>query len=76
MPASAPVYLGYWLARQLRRHIGASPEFGSPLPMKPLTARKHWRICLKIRELEMRLRSHADDDFSAVLECRYERRRS
>jgi hypothetical protein len=67
---------GYWLVKQLRRRIGASPELGSPLPMKPLRARKHWAICLKIRELERGLLHHADDNVSAVLERRYARRRS
>jgi hypothetical protein len=67
---------GYWLVKQLRRRIGASPELGSPLPLKPLYARKHWAICLQIRELEKRLRLHADEDVSGVLEQRYERRRS
>ena len=59
--------------RSLRRRIGASSVLFSPLPAKPLQARKHWRLAREIRQLEARLIDHGRSDVAEVLERRHER---
>jgi hypothetical protein len=59
--------------RFLRRRIGADPTPFSPLPVKPLHARKHQRLCREIRELERALIEHGRRDVALVLERRYGR---
>jgi hypothetical protein len=59
--------------RWLRQRIGADPTPFTPLPSKPLRARRHWRLCREIRQLEQALIEHGRRDVAAVLERRYAR---
>jgi len=58
----------------LRRRIGADLTPFSPLPAKPLAARRHWRLVREIRQLETRLLEHARRDVAEVLERRHANR--
>jgi hypothetical protein len=60
--------------RYLRRRIAADPAPFTPLPAKPLHARRHWRIAREIRWLERALIEHGRRDVAAVLERRHARR--
>jgi hypothetical protein len=61
--------------RWLRQRIGADPTPFTPLPAKPLRARRHWRLCREIRRLEQALIEHGRRDVAAVLERRHARSR-
>jgi hypothetical protein len=57
--------------RYLRRRLGADPRPFTPLPVKPLHARKHWKLASEIRALERALLHHARRDVVEVLERRH-----
>jgi hypothetical protein len=57
----------------LRRRMSADLAPFSPLPVKPINAKRHWKLVREIRALEERLLEHATGDVCAVLERRYER---
>jgi hypothetical protein len=61
--------------RSLRRRLGADPTLFSPLPRKRLHAKRHWRLCREIRQLEQALIEHGRRDVAEVLERRHARAR-
>jgi len=60
--------------RWLRQRIGADLRPFTPLPVKPLSARRYWALVREIRRLEAGLVEHAARDVAAVLERRHAKR--